>query len=45
MSACTDISAIQLLVMAFTFLLAVLWLDVFWVRVSNQLHAGTCQVP
>ncbi len=38
MSACTGISAIQLLVMAFTFLLAVLSLDVFWVRVPKELH-------
>jgi hypothetical protein len=40
MSACTGISAIQLLAMAFTFLLAVLSLDVFWVRISKELHHG-----
>jgi hypothetical protein len=38
MNACTGISAIQLLAMALTFLLAVLSLDVFWVRVRNELH-------
>jgi hypothetical protein len=32
MEACTSVSAIQLLVTAFSFLLAVLWLDMFWVR-------------
>jgi hypothetical protein len=40
MSACTGISAIQLLAMAFTFLLAVLSLDVFWVRVPRELHGN-----
>jgi hypothetical protein len=40
MNACTGISAIQLLAMAFTFLLAVLSLDVFWVRVPKELHHG-----
>ena len=40
MNACTGISAIQLLAMAFTFLLAVLSLDVFWVRVPRELHDG-----
>jgi hypothetical protein len=40
MNACTGISAIQLLAMAFTFLLAVLSLDVFWVRVPKELHDG-----
>ena len=36
MNACTGISAIQLLAMALTFLLAVLSLDVFWVRVRER---------
>jgi hypothetical protein len=40
MGTCTGISAIQLLAVAFTFLLAVLSLDVFWVRVAEQLHDG-----
>ena len=40
MNACTGISTIQLLAMAFTFLLAVLSLDAFWVRVPKELHDG-----
>jgi len=40
MGACTSVSAIQLVVMAFTFLLAVVSLDVFWVRVPKELHHG-----
>ena len=40
MEACTSVSAIQLLVMAFTFLLAVVSLDVFWVRIREELHRG-----
>jgi hypothetical protein len=40
MDACTGISAIQLVAAAFTFLCAVVWLDVFWVRVPDQLHHG-----
>lgn len=40
MDACTSVSAIQLLVMAFTFLLAVVSLDVFWVRISEEPHHG-----
>ena len=40
MDACTGISAIQLLAAALTFLAAVVWLDVFWVRVSDELHHG-----
>jgi len=45
MNACTGISAIQLLAMALTFLLAVLSLDVFWVRVRNELHQMNPQLP
>ena len=30
MNACTGISAIQLLAAAFSFLVAVVWLDMFW---------------
>ena len=40
MDACTSISAFQLLALAFTFLLAVLSLDIFWVRIPEQLHRG-----
>ena len=40
MGACTGLSAVQLFAMAFTFLIAVVWLDVFWVRVPDQLHDG-----
>jgi hypothetical protein len=40
MDACTGISAIQLLAGALTFPAAVVWLDVFWVRVSEELHHG-----
>ena len=40
MDACTKVSAIQLLAMAFTFLLAVVSLDVFWVRIPEELHHG-----
>jgi hypothetical protein len=38
MDACTGISAIQLVAAAFTFLGAVVWLDMFWVRVEDELH-------
>jgi hypothetical protein len=38
MDACTGISAIQLVAAAFTFLGAVVWLDMFWVRVGDKLH-------
>ena len=40
MDACTGISAIQLLAAALTFLAAVVSLDVFWVRISDELHDG-----
>jgi hypothetical protein len=40
MSTCTGISALQIFVMAFTFLLAVLSLDVFWVRLPKQSEDG-----
>jgi len=40
MDACTSVSGIQLVVMAFTFLLAVVSLDVFWVRIPEELHHG-----
>ncbi|MGH6736167.1 MAG: hypothetical protein ACRECX_08815 [Methyloceanibacter sp.] len=38
MDTCTSVSAIQLLATAFGFLLAVLWLDMFWVRSSLAHH-------
>jgi hypothetical protein len=40
MDACTSGSAIQLVGLAFTFLLAVIWLDMFWVRIPQELHNG-----
>ena len=40
MNACAGISAIHLLGAAFTFLLAVLSLDVFWVRLPQQSQDG-----
>jgi hypothetical protein len=40
MNACSGISMIQILLVAGTFLLAVLSLDVFWVRVPQELHDG-----
>ena len=40
MDACTGISAMQLLAAALTFLAAVVWLDVFWVRIPEGLHEG-----
>lgn len=36
MEACTSISAFQLVTLAFTFLLAVLSLGIFWVRVPQK---------
>jgi hypothetical protein len=40
MNVCTGISAIQLLAAAFSFLFAVVWLDMFWVRIPRELHGG-----
>jgi len=40
MGACTSVSAIQLVVVALSFLLAVVWLDVFWVRIPEEMHHG-----
>ena len=40
MDACTGISTMQLLAAALTFLAAVVWLDVFWVRIPEGLHDG-----
>lgn len=40
MNACSGMSTIQILLVAVTFLLAVLSLDVFWVRVPKELHNG-----
>ena len=40
MDACTSISALQLVALAFTFLLAVLSLDMFWVRMPQKLHGS-----
>ncbi len=40
MGACTAMSAVQLLAGAFTFLAAVISLDVFWVRTPDELRGG-----
>jgi multisubunit Na+/H+ antiporter MnhB subunit len=40
MNACTVVSAFQLLATALTFILAVLWLEMFWVRIAEELHHG-----
>ena len=40
MNVCTGISAIQLLAAAFTFLILVVWLEMFWVRIPQALHGG-----
>jgi hypothetical protein len=40
MNLCSGISAIHLIGMAFTFLIAILSLDAFWVRVPRELHEG-----
>jgi len=40
MGAYTSISAVQLLAMAFTFLLALLSLDLFWVRIPEEIRNG-----
>ena len=40
MDTCTSVSAFQLLALVFTFLLAVVWLDMYWVRVPERLHHG-----
>jgi hypothetical protein len=45
MGACTSISAVQLLAMAFTFLLALLSLDLFWVRIPEEIRkTGICRL-
>lgn len=38
MGSCSGISAIQLSSAAFLFLFAVLWLDVYWVKVKAEPH-------
>jgi hypothetical protein len=40
MDACTSGSAIQLLGLVFTFLFVVISLDMFWVRIPEELHDG-----
>ena len=40
MNVCTGISAIQLSAAAFTFLVIVLSLEIFWVRIAQELHGG-----
>jgi hypothetical protein len=36
MGTCTSISAFQLVALAFTFVLSVLSLDIFWVRIPHK---------
>lgn len=38
MDTCTSMSAIQLVAVASGFVLAILWLDMFWVRSSTDYH-------
>jgi hypothetical protein len=38
MNVCTANSAIQLLAAAFTYLIVVVWLEMFWVRIAQELH-------
>jgi len=38
MNACTANSAIQLLAAASTYLIIVVWLEMFWVRIAQELH-------
>jgi hypothetical protein len=40
MDACTSVSAFQLVALVFTFLLAVVSLDTFWVRIPEKLDRG-----
>jgi hypothetical protein len=40
MAVCTGISAIELVAASGSFLLAVLCLDVFWVKLLEELHNG-----
>ena len=40
MGVCTGISALQLAAIGVSFLLAVLCLDVFWVKLPEELHNG-----
>ena len=41
MVTCTTISALQLMALAFTFVLAVLSLDIFWARFVPQRSKGS----
>ena len=40
MGICTSISALQLTAIGVSFLLAVLCLDMFWVKLPEELHNG-----
>jgi hypothetical protein len=40
MGICTGISALELAALGLTFLLAVLGLDMFWVKLPEELHNG-----
>jgi hypothetical protein len=37
MGACTEVSALQLVAAGLSFLFAVLWLEIFWVRVPHRM--------
>ncbi|MFZ2019346.1 MAG: hypothetical protein WAU90_11830 [Methyloceanibacter sp.] len=40
MTACTEASALQLIAAACTFLLAVVWLEIMWVRAGDDRLEG-----
>jgi len=42
---CTGVSALQLVVMALSFLLAVILLDRLWVKLPEELHAADLAPP
>jgi hypothetical protein len=42
---CTGVSALQLVMMALSFLLAVILLDSLWVKLPEELHAADLASP
>jgi hypothetical protein len=42
---CTGVSALQLVIMALSFLLAVILLDRLWVKLPEELHAADLAPP
>jgi hypothetical protein len=42
---CTGVSALQLVIMALSFLLAVILLDSLWVKLPEELHAADLASP